>query len=242
MRSVLAITIFTSLVSAATVLADVEIGSGFKCSGNSIFKGSREVSYTKAKSNTNKTIQRLKQKLETAPRNKKPGLKNQITQAKAARTLLLACSQGNLDPSQVDPIFTQLASGSGIFNGTYSGLAVFIPISGNIQLVFELEGTVFGATLSLGGQLGSALQGQPLAFQNDVGGIGFPAQFFLTDTFIGDVTLSITKEGQLTITNNNSTTGQINFQGNFGGSTVNGSLSGSYNGFPFNGSATLNKQ
>lgn len=147
-----------------------------------------------------------------------------------------------MDSSQVDPIFTQLASGSGTFNGTYSGTAAFIPISGPVEVKFELNGTVFGASLSIGGPVGNALFGETLAFQNDVGGIGFPAQFLLTGTFLGDVSLTITQAGHISITNSNSSKGSVTFEGDLADPNLNATLSGSYSGLPFNGTATLTRQ
>ena len=231
------------LISTSPAMAEVLMGNGFTCVGNSIMKAGKVVTYTKAKSNLTTTIAKLKTRLETAPKKKKAGLKAQIAAAKAAKAKLSVCSSGNLDLSQVDPLFTQLASGSGIFSGNYSGLVGgFIPISGTVQVVFELEGTVFGATLSLGGNLGSTLDAQPLAFQNDVGGIGFPAQFFLANTFLGDVQLTFTQAGHLTITNPVNTTGLVTFEGDFSNSTITSTLSGSYKGVSFSGGANLTRQ
>lgn len=243
MRSALMILSVFCFLSATSAHAEVSMGSGFSCVGNTILKGSKQVTYSKAKSNLTKTIAKLKSKLETAPKKKKAGLKAQIAAAKAAKAMLFVCSSGNLDLTQVDPLFAQLASGSGIFNGNYSGLVGgFIPISGAVQIVFELEGTVFGATLSLGGNLGSSLNAQPLAFQNDVGGIGFPAQFNLTNTFLGDVQLTFTQAGHLTITNPVNTTGLVTFEGDFSQSTITSTLSGSYKGVSFSGGANLTRQ
>lgn len=167
----------------------------------------------------------------------------QIAAAKAAKTLLSACTSGQLDVQQVTSIFSQLADGSGIYEGKYNGIVGgFLPITGDVQVVFELEGTVFGATLSLGGNLGSTLNAQPLAFQNDVGGISFPAQFLLQGTFIGDVVLSISEAGHISISNSNSSKGTVNFEGDFAGSTITSTLGGSYSGISFTGGATLQKK
>ena len=238
--------VLACFLSASVAFADVTIGNGFGCSGVSILKGTKVVSYTKAKSNLIQTIAKLKKKLETASKKKKAGIRAQIQAANQSKTLLKACSSGNLDSSQVDPVFTQLASGSGNYSGTYAGLVGGFPsISGNISILFELEGTVLTGTLSLGGNLGSTLNAKPLAFQNDVGGIGFPAQFFLTNTFIGDVTLSITQAGHLSIVNSNygaTNAGPIDFEGDFALQTITSTLNGSYSGFSFTGGATLTRQ
>lgn len=229
--------------SVSVASAQVTIGNGFTCEGTSIFKGTREVKYSKARSTLTETIERLKTRLETAPKKKKPGLRAQLADARSTKTNLQSCSKGTLAPSEVDPIFTQLSGGTGIYSGTYNGVVGGIqPISGPVQLVFELEGTVFGTTLTLGGNLGSALKAEPLTFQSDVGGIGFPAQFFLTGTTLGDVTLSITQTGHLTITNSNSPKATVTFEGDFGDNTITSTLSGTYSGFPFTGGASLTRQ
>ena len=243
MKSRLVLLILSTLIFALGVCADTPIGNGFSCQGDAILKGDKEVSFSKAKSNIAKTLEKLKSKLATATAKSKAGIKAKIKEANNSKTLLKACSSGNLDSTQVDPVFTDLASGSGTYSGTYSGtVSGFIPLSGEITVQFILEGTNFSAILSLSGNLGSTLNAKPLTFTNDVGGIGFPAQFFLTNTFIGDVTLSVTQDGHLTITNSNSSTGSVTFDGTFANKVITSTLSGSYSGISFQGGATLNRQ
>ena len=243
MRCKLSSLILVTIFMASIAVADTPIGNGFSCQGDAILKGDKEVSFSKAKSTLAKTIEKLKSKLETATGKTKAAIKAKIKEANNSKTLLKACSSGNLDSSQVDPVFTDLASGSGTYSGTYSGtVGGFIPLSGEITMQFILDGTTFSGILSLGGNLGSTLNAKPLTFTNDVGGIGFPAQFFLTNTFIGDVTLSVTQDGHLTITNSNSTTGSVTFDGTFANKTITSTLNGSYSGVSFQGGATLNRQ
>lgn len=232
-----AVSLLTSFASA-----EVDLGSGFKCSGDTILKGTKEVSFSKAKSTLAKTLEKLKSKLENAPKKGKAAIKAQIKAANNSKTLIKACSSGQLSDDQVDPIFTSLASGTGSYTGNYSGnVNGFIPLTGTVTTSFILEGTTFSAVLSIGGNVGSALNAQPLTFSNDVGGIGFPAQFFLTNTFLGDVTLSITQDGHLTITNSNSNNASVTLDGLFSNQSIAITLGGSYSGQTFTGSATLTK-
>jgi hypothetical protein len=231
-----------SFLSTSVAFADVTIGNGFKCEGSSILKGTKVVSFTKAKSTLVQTIANLKKKLATASKKKRPGIKAQIQTANLSKTLLKTCSVGKLDIGQVDPIFTQLASGSGLYSGTYGADVTFVGhISGDMSMLFQLQGTVFSGTLTLGGPLGTSLHSQPLAFQQDVGGIGFPAQFFLTNTFLGDVTLSVTQAGHLSITNSNQSK-PADFEGDFANQTIACTLNGSYSIVSYSGSATLTRQ
>lgn len=243
MKSKILFLALVSILFCTTVNADIApLGGGFKCDGSTILKGTKKVTYSQAKSNLNTTIAKLKEKLADAPKNKKQGIKNKIKAANGVKTLVTSCSKGLL-ATQVDPIFTNLASGTGKFFGNYSGsVSGFIPLSGTVETTFTLQGTVFSAVLNLGGQLGNSLNFQPLTFSNDVGGIGFPAQFILEGTFLGTVTLSITKEGRLTITNSNAPNGAtVNFDGQFSANTITSSISGNYSGFPFQGTANLTK-
>lgn len=72
-------------IAASEAAADVTIGNGFTCSGSSIFKGTKEVKFTKAKSTLKKTIEKLKEKLADAPKKKKQKIKDQIAAAKALK-------------------------------------------------------------------------------------------------------------------------------------------------------------
>ena len=244
MKSAFVFFLVVSLLSTSAAFAEVEIGNGFKCEGASIFKGTKSIPYSKAKSNISTTLQKLKDKKETAKTKKqKDAINAKIKEANNSRTLLKACSSGQLSPDQVDPVFTQLASGNGTYGGNYSGTVDgFFPISGTITAQFTLDGTTFSTLLSLGGNLGSTLDAKPLSFSADVGGIGFPAQFFLPGTFIGDVTLSVTQSGHLTITNANTNTGAVTFDGQFSNNAISSTLGGSYKGHSFNGSANLTHQ
>ena len=232
-----------SLLLVSGAFADtVNLGSGYKCDGSTILKGTREVSFSKAKSTLAQTLVKLKQKLKAAPRNKKAAIQAQINALNNSKTQIKACSNGQLSGSQVDPVFSQLAAGTGSYSGVYNGrLDGFFPLSGEVTVSFTLVQTTFSAILGLGGNLGSALNAKPLTFSQDVGGIGFPAQFFLQNTFLGDVTLSITQSGQITITNSNSPTGSVNFNGQFAGQTINATLNGTYSGHSFEGNAKLTK-
>jgi len=229
--------VIASLLAAIPAYADVTIGNGFVCEGSAILKGTQTISYSKAKSNILTTIAKLRQKLQAAAQKKKAGIRQKISAANNAKTLLKACSSGQLADNQVDPIFTQLASGNGTFNGTYSGkVGGFINISGPISMSFVLDGTNFSTLLTIGGNVGTALNAQPLSFTGDVGGIGFPAQFNLPNTFLGSVTLSVTQSGHLSITSPSAT-----FEGDFSSSTITGALNGSYGGFSFTSTATLTR-
>lgn len=230
--------LLTGLLSATVASAEVTIGNGFTCQGSAVMKGDQLIQYSKARSNLLRTLEKLKKKLAAATtKKKKAAIKAQIKAANNSKTLLKACSSGQLDANQVDPIFTQLAAGNGTFNGTYSGTVtgIFtIPISGPITYQFILDGTTFSTILTLGGNLGSSLNAQPLTFSADVGGIGFPAQFFLPDTFLGAVTLSVTQDGHLTITNSGSSS-TVSLDGQFGAEKITGTTSGVIQGQTFNG-------
>lgn len=230
-----------SLISTTVAFANTDLGNGYSCDGTTIFKGSKVVAYTKAKSTLQKTIDALKADISDATGAKKTKLKNKLNAIKSAKIQVTACFKGQISPNDVDQVFKDLAAGSGTYLGNYNGTVFGIPVSGTVQLVFTLQGTTFSATMSLGGNLGNTLNFQPLAFSNDVGGIGFPAQFVLTGTFLGTVTLSITQAGVLTITNNDNSK-PINFNGTFASSSISGSLSGSYSSIPYNGTFTLNRQ
>lgn len=230
------------LLSASSAFAQVDIGNGFSCSGSSILKNGQEVQFSKAKSNIQKTINKLKSKLETAAPKKKAAIRAKIKAANNDKKELKACFSGTLAPNQVDPIFTQLAAGNGTYTGSYSGTVAGFPVSGAITMQFVLDGTNFSALFSIGGSVGSALDAKPLSFTNNVGGVGFPAQFFLADTFLGDVTLSVTQSGQLTVTNSNTDVGSVTFSGQFASQTITSSLSGTYKGIPFSGTANLVRQ
>jgi len=221
--------------------ADINIGNGFTCEGTSILKGTRTIPYSKAKSTIAKTLAKLRKKLHNAPKVQKAGIKEKIKQANNSKTQLKACSNGTLSPSEVDSIFTQLANGDGTFEGTYSGTVNgFIPLSGNIIFQFVLEQTTFSTLLKLGGNLGNTLDAKPLTFSADVGGIPFPAQFNLPQTFLGSVTLNISQDGHLTITNVD-TKSTVNMDAQFSNQTITGTLSGSYQGIPFEGSFNLTR-
>lgn len=230
--------------SVSAAFADgTPIGNGFTCQGTDVFKGTKEVKVTSAKSTLAKTIEKLKEQLGNAPKKKKKGIQDKITAARDAKNKIGLCAKGLLAPDQVDPIFTSLASGSGVYLGNYSGtVSGFIPVTGTIKMSFKLEGTVFSADMEVGGNVGNTLNFQPLGFTNDVGGIGFPAIFTISNTFIGDVTLNITQDGQVTITNSNSTKGTITFSGKFANTSITGSLGGTYSGVPFDGTCTLDRQ
>lgn len=232
--------IAAGLMIAAPVAAQVDIGNGFRCEGDAILKGDKEVKYSKARSNTETTIEKLKSKLENAPKKKRKGIKDKLTAAREVKRLLKACSKGQLGDNEVAAIFSQLSSAGGTFTGSYSGTVNgFIPLSGTVTFAFSLNGTDFTTVLILGGPLGNALDAQPLSFTGPVGGIGLPAQFFIPATFIGDVTLSIGADGQLTITNSNSTTGSVTLSSQFSSSAISGNLGGSYEGNTFQGSFNL---
>ncbi len=239
-RSILFV-FFVCLLSAPLAFADVTIGNGFSCSGTSLLKGTKPITYKKARSNVETTIEKLKEKRDDAPKNKKQGFTDKINAAKQAKTLLKACTSGNLSDSEVDPLFTQLAAGTGVYAGPYSGSAAGFPLSGSIKATFGLSGTTFTTVLEITGNVGNALDAEPLSFEGDVGGIGFPAQFFLQNTFLGDVTLSFTQNGQLTITNSNTNVGSVTLNGQFSSQTITGSLGGSYKGIPFNGTYNLTR-
>ena len=230
------------MLSASLVFAETPIGNGFKCQGDTILKGDTEVDFSKAKSTLVQTLKKLKSRLDTATGKSKAAIKAKIKEANNSKTLLKACSSGTLDSSQVDPIFSSLASGTGTYVGNYTGtVGGFLPLSGQVTMSFVLDGTTFSGILSLSGELGSALNAKPLTFTNDVGGIGFPAQFGLTGTFIGDVTLSITQDGHLTITNTNSPNATVMFDGAFAQQAITCTLNGSYSGFSFTGGALLSR-
>jgi hypothetical protein len=231
------------LVSATLTFADATIGNGFTCSGDNILKGGREIKFSKAKSTLAKTIEKLKTKLSNIPKKnkaKRDAVKAQIAAANNSKTLLKACTSGQLAPDQVDPIFTQLAAGDGTYAGDYTGSALggLLQLSGPISMQFILEGTQFSAILTIGGNVGTSLNAQPLTFSGDVGGIGFPAQFVLSGTFLGEVTLNITQGGLLSITNLGNAN-PVTFEGQFPSTTITSSLAGTYNGVTFSGNATL---
>ena len=232
----------SGLLTIQSATADVTIGNGFSCSGSSVMKAGKLIDYKKAKSNIAQTLTKLRNQLSTAAPKKKAAIRAKIQAANNSKTLLKACSSGQLSPDQVDPIFTQLASGSGTYSGNYSGVIDgFFPISGPVTISFVLDGTNFSALLSLSGNLGSTLNAQPLSFAGDVGGIGFPAQFNLPNTFLGSVTLSVTQDGHLTITNVASNS-NVTYDGHFSSTTITSTLSGTYKGHSFSGNATLSRQ
>lgn len=237
---ILSLFLFAGLFSAS---ADITIGNGFSCDGTSIIKGTRTIPYSRAKSTIAATIEKLKEKLAEAPKKKKEGIREKIQAANSSKTLLRACSKGELKPGEVDQIFTQLAAGTGTYTGTYSGTVDgFLPLSGPITFQFVLDQTTFSTLLTIGGNVGNALNAKPLSFSSDVGGIALPAQFNLPDTFLGSVTLSVAQDGHLTVTNTGSPKASVNMDGQFASQAITGQLGGTYSGHTFSGSFTLNRE
>jgi hypothetical protein len=231
------------LVSTVPASADVRMGGGYSCAGSSMTKAGKVVSYTKAKSNMTKTIAKLKAKLASAPSSKRAAIRAQLKTATHIKVLLNACRKGELSSSDIDPIFTQLASGTGTYTGPYTGVVGgILALKGSITVVFSLQGTVFKATMTLGGNLGTTVDAKPLSFEQDISGIGFPAQLLLRGTFLGDVTLSITQTGHLSLATSNFAKGQVSFEGDFTNNSITSTLGGSYNGVSFSGNATLIRQ
>lgn len=227
--------------SLPTAFAVTSLGNGFVCDGSSVLKAGKPVSYTKAKSTIARTIAKLKLKLSSAPKKKKPGIKALLKAANLSKTLITSCSKGKLDDSQVDPFFTKLASGTGLYKGSYSGLVGgFIPISGNLSAEFDLQGTVFATVITIEGNVGTALDAKPLNFLGDVGGVGFPAQFFLQGTFLGNVTLEFSQDGHLKITNDDASK-RANFEGQISDQGINGSINGAYSGVEYTSTFSLNR-
>jgi len=243
MKAGLKIIVLGGLLSSSVAFADLQaLGNGFSCDGGTLLKGTKSIKYSKAKSTLAKTLAKLKAQLGTAPKKKRAAIKAKIDALKQSRLQITACIKGTLNPNQADPIFTQLSSGNGTYTGKYHGSVFGFALDGDMTMSFVLTGTILNANLSLGAPLGPTVDNKPLGFEGDVAGIGFPAKFFLSPTFLGDVTLSIGQDGHVTITNSNSPNATVNFDGHFTNPTISGSLSGSYNGFPFQGTFSLTHQ
>jgi hypothetical protein len=234
-------------LSTSVAYAAVPLGNGFSCSGSSILKGTKVVTFTKAKSTLAATLANLQKSLNKASKSKKPGINAKIKAAKQTQTYIKSCSKGKLTD-----FIAKLTIGTGTFSGVYNGVVGgFLPINGPVTVNFKLAKTVLTSTLTLGGNLGNTVNAQPLIFTSDIGGIGYPLQAGLLHTFIGDCAITFTEDGHISIVNANygpgtsaPNSGPIDFEGGYSDVTnkISATLNGSYDSVGFEGSVTLSKQ
>jgi hypothetical protein len=229
--------VFVILFSSSSAFALTDIGDTLKCSGTDIInsKNNKVVKYSKYKSTTQQTLERLKDKLAGAPKTKKQGIKDQITAKKNELKSVTLCSKGKLDVGTVDPLFSQLAANGGTFTGPYNGSVISflgtINVQGNLSFNFSLTGTVFKFTIKILSGSASTLISDDLVFEADVGGQALPFEVQIPDTFLGTVNMEIKADGTVNII---SQEGPV-FNGTFTANQSSGTLSAtSYKSTSFN--------
>jgi hypothetical protein len=180
--------------------ANTTIGGGYTCSGSLIKSHGKTVNISTAKNAIKVKYSAASSKLNALQRARasKSKIAKQKTVVNALKTVLSnlnACVKGKLDV-QISSLWGDL---SGTYSGTYTVTSP-IPATGNIGTSFAVNGTVVTGSLSLDGLAATVLGiSAPIGFQFDAKGITFPYHLQVPGTAIGDLTLTFTELGHISV-------------------------------------------
>ena len=177
--------------------------SGYACSKSLLTQKGKNVDGKKLKNSLLVKISKLQKQLALLKKGKNQSkikaAQAALSAAKALRLAVTNCLAGKITTTStsLDPVWTQL---SGTYTGTYKDQA-YTFLTGDISAVYSLVGTVFTASITLGGQGPQYVFGSndPVVLSADVNKATFPFVIHGTGTTFGDVALTVNQDGTVVL-------------------------------------------
>lgn len=208
----------------------VLLSNGYQCDGSTISKNEQVLSEKIANSKVQKSIRKIKGTLDRlrdsgAPKKKISRAKKKLRQNRQLKNQIATCAEGSLDVA-IEPFLQQLV---GSFSGNYTDDVLG---TGSMGLTFELDGSNFNGTLTLGGIVGFLLDEDTLEFHGDVQGLSLPIVFALPGSALGDLLLTIDTDGIVEIVAETPPDGfeEIFFSGVLNANSISGTYGAVQNG------------